>query len=824
MKNFLTLDNFELKSSFSIKSFIKASSEIKGCPITNILKEDKNIWISEEFLPQEIILNFKNIKLKEYPKKLTAIGIYCWNKYPTNPKIVEVLISRENRKNFLSLGHFDLSFKDGKQLIYLDDENDIELEEVLNTVNFNNLILKLIIKETFGGKHTYINSLYLYDNIDTNNINSISYLDNEPNSNNISNEMNNVINEEYMNIDENKSLNNNNNLNENITDNINNLDNKKMNFNRTKSNIEIKENENQEKTMFNKHKQFNNINNNYPQNLEDDNISEYKRKTMSLKYNNKSKYSTNILRETKIPQLFKNYSNADEREKTNSFRDSNINTTIKQYNNKNILDYSNNSNILSNLNIHLSNELKKLIYEFKIYREKQESIMNEYEKRFNYLEKKIVELKNTIKKMNITMNNIIESQFIKNKELNDYFLKECQNMVNEAIVNVLTNIGRNTDSYIPSIYENLMRKNKNINLNNNKILSGKNSNNYIIGQNYSNKKLINNNMNNINKVDNNNYYNQNNIENSLYNNKADNYVNNMKNNGEEYKEVNNDDKKYNSNFNNNFKKENNDNNNNMEYNENNKINKKENTIIDNNNLKMNLNINNLAKNNNNDNQIVKNNISSEIYNDGLTPYEERIKSNPKKFSNIFTRNSSIKTKILNSNNLYNEKFLKNKIKSKSNTKMEMKNTIKNKIENNSIENISNEKERKYLSNNNSRKILSKFNRKIIDENSKNSNFKINKELSSDISIDDILINNKITENILKPTLEKFENLMSINNFGKSQNVYSSNSFNTKKEIFEKIQNQSKLLKRRNKVNDDNNNSKKNEEVDDGEDRDNNTKK
>ena len=30
-----------------------------------------------------------NIKLKEYPKKLTAIGIYCWNKYPTNPKIID---------------------------------------------------------------------------------------------------------------------------------------------------------------------------------------------------------------------------------------------------------------------------------------------------------------------------------------------------------------------------------------------------------------------------------------------------------------------------------------------------------------------------------------------------------------------------------------------------------------------------------------------------------------------------------------------------------------------------------------------------------------
>ena len=59
MKNFLSLENLELKSSLSIKSFITASSEINDCPITNILQEDKNIWLSEDFLPQEIILNFK---------------------------------------------------------------------------------------------------------------------------------------------------------------------------------------------------------------------------------------------------------------------------------------------------------------------------------------------------------------------------------------------------------------------------------------------------------------------------------------------------------------------------------------------------------------------------------------------------------------------------------------------------------------------------------------------------------------------------------------------------------------------------------------------
>ena len=163
---------------------------------------------------------------------------------------------------------------------------------------------------------------------------------------------------------------------------------------------------------------------------------------------------------------------------------------------------------------------------------------------------------------------------------------------------------------------------------------------------------------------------------------------------------------------------------------------------------------------------------------------------------------------------------KNKNNSKNNKKMDLKNIIKKKIENDSITNINIDKEntRKYLSNSNSKNIVNKFDKKVIDENSKNYNDQINKELSSDISIDDILINSKITENFLKPTLEKFENLMSINNFGKSQNVYSANAFNAKKEIFGEIENQSKLAKGKYKDNEDSNTIKNNGNVNDRKDR------
>ena len=234
MKNFLSLENLELKSSMEIKSFITASSEINDCQITNVLEENKNIWLSEEFLPQEIILNFRNIKLNEYPKKLTAIGVYCMNKYPSNPKIIEVLISQENGNNFISLGHFDLSFKAGRQLIYLDDDNDIELEEILSSVNFENLIIKLIIKETFGGKQTYINNIYLYDNIDTNNINPNSNMNSNSNFNMIND---NNLNNEYINNDENIQINNDiNGINEmNYINDINDINNKGENLNKIDS-------------------------------------------------------------------------------------------------------------------------------------------------------------------------------------------------------------------------------------------------------------------------------------------------------------------------------------------------------------------------------------------------------------------------------------------------------------------------------------------------------------------------------------------------------------------------------------------------------------
>ena len=786
MKNFISIDNLDLKSSSSIKSFITATSEINECLITNVLQESKNIWLSDDFLPQEIIIDFRNIKLKETPKKLTAIGIYCWNKYPTNPKIIEVLISKEKGINFISLGHFDLSFKAGRQLIYLDDENDIELEEILSSVDFNDLIIKLIIKETFGGKHTYINNLYLYDKIDTNNIN-ISNNNMNNNENNIENNEENIasnennennnINNDYMAMNEHENENENenemyenNNINDmNINENENKVENSEQNKMENKDNLDnvrINGNDNYQQDIIEN-----------AQNISNNNINE-ENGNQNINYElnnyNQNQITTKNFREAKTPKIRKDFNIKEDRPIiSNSLINRNISTTVRQYNNKNILNYENNINNDAQYNeMSSSDKLNYVLNEFKNFRENQEYIMNSYESRVRLLEDKCFELKNNLKKMNATMNTIIDSQYSQNQASNDYLIRECHNMVNEAIVNILSNMGRNFNSFNAPMYPNqnfYMNRNRNLNNNNyfnnygNNMNIYKNNNNYIQNENFMNREMDYNGMN----------------SNDIYN--DDNYEN--KNFFDENENGNEDDKiNMNENINSNHDEEYLEkeiSNNNQEEEQYNIINKENennnhNIIINNNNATIKL----------NNNSMNKNKYSKELYNDRVNPYDEKAKSNlnSKNIDFDSTTNSfkSVKKNNINpnKNNKYildNENLIKNTMtKSKSNTNIKMK--IKNR-------NINQKNDLNKSFQIMTEKRLSRKNINPEINKRKNTNINNDNDLSSDNSSDDFKINSKITENILKPTLEKFESYMNVNNFGKSQNVYSMNSFNKKKEIF-----------------------------------------
>ena len=779
MKNFISIDNLDLKSSSSIKSFITATSEVDECLINNVLQENKNIWLSDDFLPQEIVLDFRNVKLKEIPKKLTAIGIYCWNKYPTNPKIIEVLISKEKGMNYISLGHFDLSFKAGRQLIYLDDENDAELEEILSTVDFNDLIIKLIIKETFGGKHTYINNLYLYDKIDTNNINISNNnlnndINNEQNTINQENNENNNINNDYVAMNENENdMYENNNINDmNINENEN--ENKVENSDLNK--IENKENLDNEKMNGNENLQQDIIEN--AQNISNNDINEdngIQHINYEIDNYNQNQIANINIRESKTPKIRKDYINKEDRQMIpNSLTNRNINTTVRQYNNKNNLIFENNINNDVQYNeMSSSDKLNYVLNEFKNFRENQEYMMNAYESRVRLLEDKCFELKNNLKKMNATMNTIIDSQYSQNQASNDYLIRECHNMVNEAIVNILSNMGRNFNSYNSPMYQNqnfYMNRNRNLNNNNyfnnygNNMNIYRNNNNYIQNENYMNREMDYNGMNNY-------IYNEDNFENKNFleeneNGNEDNNINindNINNNhDEEYleKEISNnkqDEEQYN---NNDINKENEDNNDNI--------------ILNNNStIKVNNNIDNKNYNNNfNKKKYVK-----EFYNEKA---HTDISNKNIDFSSSTNSFKAAKKNIINPNKNNNYMLENDNLNNNTLTKSKSNTNIKMKIKNN---NISQKNEI-----NNSFQIMTekRLSRKNIhpEINRLNKTYKNNEnDLSSDNSSDDIKINTRITENILKPTLEKFESYMNVNNFGKSQNVYSMNSFNKKKEIF-----------------------------------------
>ena len=99
----------------------------------------------------------------KYPKQgLNTFGIYCWHSYITNPKIVEIQITdniQNNNINFKILGVFELEMRPGKQLFPLNYNNIINDKNIKNNIK----AIKLIIRETYGGKRTYINQIMFYE-------------------------------------------------------------------------------------------------------------------------------------------------------------------------------------------------------------------------------------------------------------------------------------------------------------------------------------------------------------------------------------------------------------------------------------------------------------------------------------------------------------------------------------------------------------------------------------------------------------------------------------------------------------------------------------
>ena len=79
-------------------------------------------------------------------------GLYCWHAYSTNPKLIEIQASSDN-KEYVSFGAFDVIMKPGRQFFVFPP---VPYKKKLNYV-------KIIIKETYGGDRTYLNQIFFFD-------------------------------------------------------------------------------------------------------------------------------------------------------------------------------------------------------------------------------------------------------------------------------------------------------------------------------------------------------------------------------------------------------------------------------------------------------------------------------------------------------------------------------------------------------------------------------------------------------------------------------------------------------------------------------------
>jgi hypothetical protein len=438
--NIISKDNLKNTSQSFLRNFIQSTSEMNGCPITNILdKEQKSIWLSEESLPQEIIIHINKSYFKYFPKKISTLGIYCWHAYSTNPKLVEILLGVNSTNDYISLGNFDLGLKPGMQLLQLDEDLLLENDNKLN----ENIYIKIIIKETFGGKRTYINNLSLYENIDLSTINlkSIQEVNDE--------EDNSVVYLRESRIKNNLKKNKNNNGNILLT-----------------SEILISDSDLSDRKIFgDKVDKFFGINSNKNENKNNQNKINYGKNVIKGKTTRKEKEKENkspIKSNTPIKQD-KNVLVSDKKSLLNSniFAGNNniINTQTSQNNfNNNLLTtemmqndfftpekqnkFYNSKGEISN--IEFIGENQPLINEFRLYQKSQEEKQKKLEERIINIENKINDINSQIIDITNNLSDLINKEKIKEKEIKkekekekELILKQCEQMIKITLIEIL---------------------------------------------------------------------------------------------------------------------------------------------------------------------------------------------------------------------------------------------------------------------------------------------------------------------------------------------------------------------------------------------------
>ena len=494
MKNFLCIENINTSKNDVLFEIIKSSSEMEGYPITNILESDeKTLWLSIEQLPQEIIINLTKDLFKELPKKISAIGIYCWHAYPTNPKLIEIQISKNKGMSFISLGNFDLCLKPGKQLLQF----DYEINPSLVKDNISDIIIKLIIKETFGDKRTYINNIYLYENI------NLIQKDLMPNMEPIKEEDSNSM--IYLRESRERVFTKNfkeiNTIPENKNNKINNDESDSL---ISDSDLSEKYNKENNKDGGNKNIEINNIkktemkNNDRYLNENENEILMEMNKQINLMLEKEN--MNNIQQENEISSKEKSlnindFNNEEENEKSNSFINNDINEQT----------------------------LNLLIDEFNKYKQFQEKRMFDYENKIKHLEMEYNEMLLLNNKMKETLDTLLEAQMIRQNDNGENILNNMRDIIYNKINNVFNNFNP-MGNYNNYNYNMPFNNNRNFYFNNNENYFDSNNNNININRRmYNNNKIPINIKNNIyeRNISEKDYHTNNNFD----NNNQNNYIN-----------------------------------------------------------------------------------------------------------------------------------------------------------------------------------------------------------------------------------------------------------------------------------------------------------
>lgn len=130
---------------------VDVSSELEGCPASNVLNDDlSTIWLSEEGFPQWLCISLA--KFIHVPNLvIRTVGWNCWHPYITNPRTVSMHVSNDGAK-FKVWDSFEVPQR----------TRGTQLFSCAPVDTFMYPYIALEVTRTFGGSQTYMNRVFLY--------------------------------------------------------------------------------------------------------------------------------------------------------------------------------------------------------------------------------------------------------------------------------------------------------------------------------------------------------------------------------------------------------------------------------------------------------------------------------------------------------------------------------------------------------------------------------------------------------------------------------------------------------------------------------------